>query len=130
MRFDVLQALFPEGNRGTPKVPPLRRQPRPRRPRRKRGDDPMRTLLTSALLLVVSLGSAWGADKSDFLTDEEADQLREAQEPSQRIEKYLSFAQIRLERFDDYRNRPRTPIMICPVILKPNLISTFASPMP
>ena len=69
----------------------------------------MRTLLTSALLLVVSLGIARGAEKGDYLTDDEVDQLREAQEPSQRIETYLAFAQVRLERFDDYRNRPPNP---------------------
>ena len=69
----------------------------------------MRTLLTSALLLVVSLGVARGAEKGDYLTDDEVDQLREAQEPSQRIETYLAFAQVRLERFDDYRNRPPNP---------------------
>jgi len=37
------------------------------------------------------------------------DQLREAQEPSKRIETYLAFAQVRVERFDDYRNRPPNP---------------------
>jgi len=69
----------------------------------------MRTLLISALLLVFSLGVARGAEKGDYLTDDEVDQLREAQEPSQRIETYLAFAQARLERFDDYRNRPPNP---------------------
>ena len=69
----------------------------------------MRTLLTSALLLVVSLGAARGAEKGDYLSDDEVDQLREAQDPSQRIETYLAFAQVRLERFDDYRNRPPNP---------------------
>ena len=69
----------------------------------------MRTLLTSALLLVVSLGVARGAEKGDYLSDDEVDQLREAQQPSQRIEAYLAFAQVRLARFDDYRNRPPNP---------------------
>ena len=69
----------------------------------------MRTLMTSVLLLAVSLAVAWGAEKSDYLSDDEVDQLREAQDPSQRIEKYLSFAQVRLTRFDDYRNRPPSP---------------------
>ena len=69
----------------------------------------MRTLMTSALLLVVSLAVAWGADKNDYLSDEEADQLREAQEPSERIEAYLAFAQVRLTRFDDFRSRPASP---------------------
>jgi hypothetical protein len=69
----------------------------------------MRTLMTAVLLLPVSLALAWGADKNDYLSDEEVDQLREAQEPSQRIEAYVSFAQVRLTRFDDYRNRPASP---------------------
>ncbi len=69
----------------------------------------MRTLMTSTLLLAVSLGVAAGAEKGDYLSDDEVEELREAQEPSERIEKYLSFAQIRLTRFDDYRNRPPNP---------------------
>ena len=69
----------------------------------------MRTLMTSALMLALSLTAAWGAEKGDYLTDEETDQLRDAQEASQRIEAYLSFAQVRLTQFDDYRNRPPNP---------------------
>ena len=65
----------------------------------------MRKFTISALLLAVSVSVAWGADKGDFLNDNETDQLREAQDPSARIEKYLEFAQNRLERFDEYRNR-------------------------
>jgi hypothetical protein len=81
----------------------------------------MRTLMTSALLLAFSFTAAWGAEKGDFLTEEEADQLRDAQEPSQRIEKYLSFAQVRLERFDDYRNRPLNPDYDVPGYLETQL---------
>jgi Sec-independent protein translocase protein TatA len=69
----------------------------------------MRTLMTSALLLPVFLAVGAGAEKPDYLSDDEVDQLREAQAPSERIEKYLSFAQDRLTRFDDYRNRPPNP---------------------
>jgi len=69
----------------------------------------MRALMTSTLLLAVSLGVAAGAEKSDYLSDDEVEELREAQGPSERIPKYLSFAQIRLTRFDDYRNRPPSP---------------------
>jgi hypothetical protein len=69
----------------------------------------MRTLMTSVLLLAVSLGAAWGREKGDYLSEDETEQLREAQEPSQRIAKYLSFAQDRLMRFDDYRNRQPSP---------------------
>jgi hypothetical protein len=69
----------------------------------------MRTLMISAMLLAVSVTAAWGAEKADYLSDDEVDQLRDAQEPSARIEKYLSFAQVRLTRFDDYRSRPPSP---------------------
>ena len=81
----------------------------------------MRTFLTSALLLVFSITAAWGAEKGDFLTEEEADQLRDAQDPSQRIEKYLAFSQVRLERFDDYRNRPLNPDYDVPGYLETQL---------
>jgi hypothetical protein len=69
----------------------------------------MRILMASILLFTVSLAVAWGADKSDYLSDDEVDQLREAQDPSKRIEMYLSFAQVRLTRFDDYRSRRPSP---------------------
>ena len=39
----------------------------------------MRTLMISALLLAVLVGVAAGAQKGDYLSDEEADKLREAQ---------------------------------------------------
>jgi len=81
----------------------------------------MRTLMTSTLLLAVSLGVAAGADKADYLSDEEVDQLREAQDPSQRIGAYLSFAQVRLTRFDDYRNRPPNPDYDIPAYLDTQL---------
>jgi hypothetical protein len=81
----------------------------------------MRTFLTSALLLVFSITAAWGAEKGDFLTEEEADQLRDAQDPSLRIEKYLAFSQIRIERFDDYRTRPANPDYDVPGYLETQL---------
>ena len=74
-----------------------------------------------ALLLTVSLGVAWGAQKDDYLSDDEVDQLREAQAPSDRIEKYLSFAQLRITRFDDYRNRPPNPDYDIPGYLETQL---------
>jgi len=77
--------------------------------RRKRGDRRMRTLMISALLFAMFLPTASGAEKGDFLTEGETEQLRDAQDPSQRIGIYLSFAQARVERFDDYRNRPPNP---------------------
>ncbi len=44
--------------------------------------------------------------KEEFLTDEEQDKLREAQDPSQRIEVYLALAQNRLDRFEEFRKKP------------------------
>ncbi len=81
----------------------------------------MRTLTTSVLLLALSLTTAWGVEKGDYLTEDETDQLRDAQEPSQRIEMYLSFAQVRLERFDDVRNRPPNPEYDVPGYLETQL---------
>lgn len=85
------------------------------------GDYGMRTLMTSVLLLVVSLGVAWGKEKADYLSEEETEQLREAQDPSQRIEKYLSFAQTRLTRFDDFRDRAPNPDYDIPAYLDTQL---------
>jgi hypothetical protein len=50
-----------------------------------------------------------GAQKGDYLSDEEMDKVREAQEPSARIEVYLSFTQTRIERIDQYRIKPVDP---------------------
>ena len=81
----------------------------------------MRTFLTSALLLALSITAGWSAERGDFLTEEEADQLRDAQDPSERIQKYLEFSQIRLERFDDFRNRPPNPDYDVPGYLETQL---------
>jgi len=80
-----------------------------------------RTLRTCGLLLALCLGVAWGAEKGDYLSDDEADQLRDAQDPSQRIEVYLSLAQVRLTRFDDFRNRPPDPQYDIPDYLQTQL---------
>lgn len=47
--------------------------------------------------------------KGEFLTEEEQDKLREAQNPSDRIEVYLTLAQTRLDRFEEYRKKPADP---------------------
>jgi septal ring factor EnvC (AmiA/AmiB activator) len=47
--------------------------------------------------------------KSAALTEEEEDKVREVQDPSQRIEVYLDFAQARLERFEGFRTKPADP---------------------
>ncbi len=81
----------------------------------------MRTLLTSVLLFAISLPAAYGEEQGDFLTETEVDQLREAQDPSERIGKYMEFAEVRLERFDDYRNRRMSDDYDVPAYLETQL---------
>jgi len=81
----------------------------------------MRTLMTSTVLLAVALGVAARADQADYLSDDEVDELREAQGASERIEKYLSFAQVRLTRFDDFRSRRPDPEYDIPAYLNTQL---------
>ena len=49
------------------------------------------------------------AQKPDYLSDEEEDKIREAQEPSERIEVYLTLAQSRLDRIEEFRSKPMDP---------------------
>lgn len=67
-------------------------------------------LLALALALLAAAPGRLGAQKPDFLSEDEQDKLREAaQEPSERIRLYLTFAQARLERFENFRMRPSDP---------------------
>ena len=77
--------------------------------------------MISICLLVGALGVAAGAQQADYLSDDEEDALRDAQEPSERIEKYLDFAQVRLTRLDDYRNRLPDPVYDIPGYLDTQL---------
>jgi septal ring factor EnvC (AmiA/AmiB activator) len=49
------------------------------------------------------------AQKPDFLSDDEEDKIRDAQEPSARIEVYLELAQSRLDRIAEFRSKPMDP---------------------
>jgi hypothetical protein len=64
-----------------------------------------RRALAAGLLLAGFVSAAHG-QKPEYLTDEEQDKLREAQEPSERIQLYLEFEQVRLERFETGRSNP------------------------
>jgi hypothetical protein len=47
--------------------------------------------------------------KPDYISNEEEDKIREAQEPSERIEVYLALAQNRLDRIEEFRSKPMDP---------------------
>ena len=45
--------------------------------------------------------------EKDYLTPEEADKIRDAQDPSDRIKLYMAFAQDRIDKFEYEVNRPQ-----------------------
>jgi len=66
--------------------------------------------LVLALLVPLAVPSmAALAQKPDYVSDEEEDKIREAQEPSERIELYLALAQNRLDRIEGFRSKPMDP---------------------
>lgn len=56
----------------------------------------MRVLVMTCGLILLG-GPVAAQAPRDFLTDHEADQIREAQEPNERLKRYLDFARLRLE---------------------------------
>jgi hypothetical protein len=66
--------------------------------------------LVLALLLPLAAPAMTAlAQKPDYLSDEEEDKIRDAQEPSERIEVYLTLAQRRLDRIEEFRSKPMDP---------------------
>lgn len=58
------------------------------------------TASIAAALLCVARFAIAGPQLHDYLTNEEADKIREAGSPSDRIKLYMSFAEDRLQKFD------------------------------
>ena len=68
-----------------------------------------RAAVLALMILAATALAARAQQKGDFLTEDEQDKLREAQDPSERIKIYLEFEQARLDRFDNFRNKPADP---------------------
>lgn len=66
-------------------------------------------LVLALLMALTAFAIAAPAQKPDSLSDDEEDKIREAQEPSARIEVYLTLAESRLERIEGFRSKPMDP---------------------
>jgi hypothetical protein len=67
-----------------------------------------RAILVAALLASAAAATAQ-VQKPDYLSDEEEEKIRDAQDPSDRIEVYLSLTQSRLDRITEFRSKPMDP---------------------
>ncbi|HWQ03498.1 MAG TPA: hypothetical protein VNL38_03375 [Candidatus Nitrosotenuis sp.] len=71
----------------------------------------MKAIRIGAFFLLALLGSAWltadaTAQKKDYLTSVEADKIRDAETPSEKIKLLLTFAADRLKKFQYELSRP------------------------
>ncbi len=66
------------------------------------------------LLCFLALAAPLAAQQQDFLTTAEAEQIREAQEPNQRLQLYAKFARERVDIIKDLiaKNKPGRSVMI------------------
>ena len=70
---------------------------------------PARVWILPLMMLAASRFATAQTDKEDVLTPDEADQLREQQDPGRRIDLYLDFAQARLDLFETFRLKQHDP---------------------
>ena len=66
-------------------------------------------LVFALFMSLTAPGMTARAQKPDYLSDEEEEKIRDAQEPSLRIEVYLTLAQTRLDRIEEFRSKPMDP---------------------
>ncbi len=70
----------------------------------------MRRLIVCVILVLLAAPAGLlQAQKIATLTGDEEDKLREAQDPSERVQLYLDFLQARLDRFEGFRSKPLNP---------------------
>jgi len=67
------------------------------------------TLVLALLMPLTAPAMTAQGQKPDYISDEEEDKIREAQEPSERIEVYLTLTQSRLDRIEEFRSKPTDP---------------------
>jgi hypothetical protein len=67
------------------------------------------TWIGAILVLFAAPAATVRAQKPDYVSEEEDDKIREAQDPSARIEIYLTLAQSRLDRIGEFRSKPMDP---------------------
>ena len=99
---DVLAALFPPITAAPPQAPEQDAL----------GAAGARSWINGSLRLAelrAIAGPAPSRKKTEYLTDDEQDRLREEQDPGERILLYLQFAQVRLDLFTNFRASPADP---------------------
>lgn len=98
---DVLAALFPPVTSVPPKPPQAEAF--------SQRSAPQWMAALAEVADPVAAAAVPSRDKSDYLTDDESDKLREEQDPGARILLYLQFAQERLDLFTNFRAAPADP---------------------
>ena len=68
-----------------------------------------RAAVFTLMILAATAQAAQAQQKGDYLSEDEEDKLREAQDPSERIKLYLEFEQARLDQLDSFRSKPADP---------------------
>lgn len=63
--------------------------------------------LLCAIAAPITLPARAAQGEKDYLSEQEADKIREAQDPASRIKLYMSFAEDRLQKFQYEVNRPQ-----------------------
>ena len=66
-------------------------------------------LVLALFMSLTASGMTPREQKPDYVSDEEEDKIRDAQDPSERIEVYLTLAQTRLDRIEEFRSKPMDP---------------------